>query len=130
MGYEYNLIKGSIVTLIFFGIFFIFLIKLDLIDIEILPSPFDDRLESFEQSSEKRAMISALRESMPLLAQSVISNPELDDSQVKSLKLLYLPLVNDFVKTRNPELIKKSLTIKNLIVNGELRAKKSRSTKK
>ncbi len=115
-------IRGVTASLLGLVIVISFAIYLEVFKINLFPSPFDEGYQSFEQSIEQREMISALKESMPLLAKSVLTNPNLDDSQVESLRLLYLPLINDFVDTGEPKLIQKAQAIKDLIINGELRA--------
>ncbi len=119
---ELGYIKGVTASLLGLVVVISLAIYLGLFQIKLFPSPFDDNYQDFEQSMEQREMISALKESMPLLAKSVLTNPKLDDSQIKSLKLLYLPLINDFVDTGEPKLIQKAQAIKNLIINGELLA--------
>jgi len=69
-------------------------------------------------------VVRVLTDSAPLLAQKTISDSKLSKDQVTSLKLLYMPKINSFIKTSNIEELVKAEAIKELIIKGLLRAEK------
>jgi len=79
----------------------------------------------YEDKDEKELLISALQESMPIYAISVLANPDLDDSQIESLRILYVPLITHFSVNGDINLFFKANSIKKLIIFGDLRADKT-----
>jgi hypothetical protein len=83
---------------------------------------FDNSEPDFMKNSQQNVLVSTLKKSLPAYVEQVISDPALDEDQITSLKLLYRPVINDFIKTGDIALIDKSNSIKQLIVHGQLRA--------
>lgn len=124
---ETNYIKMGITSLLALVLTVVLMTSTGIIDLKLGSSfSFNSNEPDFRKSMQQNSLINTLKKSLPAYYEQVISDPELDKEQIESLKLMYLPVINEFIKTGNIALIDKSNSIKNLIVNGELRAKLTR----
>ena len=84
--------------------------------------PFAKSEPDFIKTIQQNSMVSALKESLPVYYKSLINDPELDKEQKQSLEYMYLPVIKKFIETGDIKLIDESNLIKDLIINGTLRA--------
>ena len=83
---------------------------------------FEEQNIDFIQVQSNRYLVSTLKETLPVYYETLVNSTELDTAQKTSLKLLYLPVINEFIETGEIRLIDKGNSLKHLIINDTLRA--------
>lgn len=120
---EPNYIKMGITSFIALALTLVIATSTGIIELGIGSNvPFAKKEPDFLKKMQQNSLVNTLKESLPVYYKSLVEDPKLDKEQKQSLEYMYLPLINEFIKTGDILLIDKSNSIKHLIINGTLRA--------
>lgn len=119
----FSTFKGGIAMLLAVTVATAILINVGAVDVSLGTGPAGE--EDFRAQVVQTEVRATLKKALPLYADALVTDPSLDEAQRESLRLLYLPVVNEYVKTGDNELVPKANILEELIVHGPLRATKT-----
>jgi hypothetical protein len=123
MDSSFGIIKGVIASTIAFIFALVVVVKMGVVDVGF-GSYSPNSENSFEQRNIARNMTAALKESLPVYANHLITERNLSAEQIDSLRALYLPLIEEYIKTGEKSLIEKANLSKMLILNEKISVSK------